>query len=334
MMKYWMISGLLISAGTFAQVGQGPLPPPVNEETQTEEEDEDGRIVGGDPAEPGTAPWQIQIYSTVKYTPDDLKADNKLPDGHADKIYIADRDEHELSHRCGGSYIGDGWILTAAHCLNVPKGSNFLTDRRIKMGTQNLNVGGATFAIETAVKHVGYSKGRNDVALIKVRDDGQLAKLVAAGRLAKVQMHAAGDPKLYANEELRVTGWGFTGKRGRDSLNRMDVGGRVQNNPVRLRQVAINYRPDSVCQNAPDYKKIWTPKSLCAGSGDPGKDSCVGDSGGPLTRLQKGERVLVGVVAFGIGCAYKGIPGVYMRVSAYQDWIAKAKLAGKGLSQR
>lgn len=332
MVKYWMLSGLLLSAASFAQVEQSQSPAPEIEET--ENEDEDGRIVGGDPAEPGTAPWQIQIYSTVKYTPDDLKADNKLPDGHADKIYIGKRDEHELSHRCGGSYIGDGWILTAAHCVNVPKGSNFMTDRRIKMGTQNLKVGGATFAIETAVKHIGYSTGKNDVALIKVRDTGQLAPLIASRRLTKVTMHTVNDPKLYNNEELRVTGWGYMGARDRDSLNKMDDKDRVQSNPVRLRQVAINYRANSVCKNAPDYKKLWTPKSLCAGSADPGKDSCVGDSGGPLTRLQKGERVLVGVVAFGIGCAHEGIPGVYMRVSAYQDWIAKAKLAGKGFSER
>lgn len=333
MVKHWMLSGILLSTASVAQVEQNQLPPPAAEDTQTEE-DEDGRIVGGDPAEPGTAPWQIQIYSTVKYTPEDLIADNKLPDGHADKIYIGKRDEHELSHRCGGSYIGDGWILTAAHCLNVPKGSNFMTDRRVKMGTQNLKVGGATFAIETAVKHVGYGKGKNDVALIRVRDDGQIAKLIAAGRLAKVPMHLNSDPKLNANEELRVTGWGYMGERDRGSFQRMDSGGRVQNNPVRLRQVAINFRPDPVCKNEPDYKDIWTAKSLCAGSADPGRDSCVGDSGGPLTRLQKGERVLVGVVSFGIGCAHKGIPGVYMRVSAYQDWIAKAKLAKKGYSER
>ena len=329
MIKYWIISGVLLSAGAAAQVEPWISVPP-----ETEEEDDDGRIVGGDPAEPGSALWQIQIYSTVKYTPEDLIKDNKLADGHPDKIYIAKRDDYELSHRCGGSYIGDGWILTAAHCLNVPKGSNFMTDRRVRMGTQNLKAGGATFAIDTAVKHIAYSKGKNDVALIRVRDDGQIAKLTAAGRLAKVPMHLTSDPKLYANEELRVTGWGFTGARDRASFNRMDSGNRVQNNPVILRQVAINYRADTVCKNAPDYKDIWTAKSLCAGSADPGKDSCIGDSGGPLTRLQKGERVLVGVVAFGIGCAYKGIPGVYMRVSAYQDWIAKAKLASKGYFEK
>ncbi len=327
MTKYWVIFGLLLSAIASAQVGQNPPPLP------EVEEEEDERIVGGDPAEPGTAPWQIQIYSTVKYSAGDLAKDNKLPDGHPDKIYIAKRDDYELSHRCGGSYIGDGWILTAAHCLKVPKGGNFMTDRRVRMGTQNLKAGGATFAIDTAVKHIGYSVGRNDVALIRVRDDGQIAKLIAAGRLEKVPMHLASDPKLYANEELRVTGWGFMGKRDRDSFQRMDSRDRVQNNPVILRQVAINYRDDAVCKNAPDYKKIWTAKGLCAGSADPGKDSCIGDSGGPLTRLQNEKRVLVGVVAFGIGCAFEGIPGVYMRVSAFQDWIAKAKLQPKGHSE-
>ena len=39
-----------------------------------------------------------------------------------------------------------------------------------------------------------------------------------------------------------------------------------------------------------------------------------GDSGGPL--IDKLNNVLVGVVSWGDGCAVKGYPGVYSRISA------------------
>ncbi|RWS25124.1 uncharacterized protein B4U80_09205 [Leptotrombidium deliense] len=53
-----------------------------------------------------------------------------------------------------------------------------------------------------------------------------------------------------------------------------------------------------------------------------GKDSCEGDSGGPLM-VQRNDSswVLVGIVSNGIRCAEPNLPGVYMRVSKYINWI-------------
>jgi trypsin len=58
---------------------------------------------------------------------------------------------------------------------------------------------------------------------------------------------------------------------------------------------------------------------FCAGLAAGGKDSCSGDSGGPIINTSTG--VLIGVVSWGQGCAEAGFPGVYTRLGNYVTWI-------------
>jgi len=46
-----------------------------------------------------------------------------------------------------------------------------------------------------------------------------------------------------------------------------------------------------------------------------------GDSGGPMVSKQGSLWIQSGVVSFGEGCAEPNFPGVYARVSNYQNWI-------------
>lgn len=68
-----------------------------------------------------------------------------------------------------------------------------------------------------------------------------------------------------------------------------------------------------------------TRQQLCAGGKD-NKDSCSGDSGGPLqvAAFLNGETKYVqqGIVSFGPRfCGLNGFPGVYTRINYYMDWI-------------
>ncbi len=47
-----------------------------------------------------------------------------------------------------------------------------------------------------------------------------------------------------------------------------------------------------------------------------------GDSGGPMVSRQSSVWVQSGIVSFGTGCARPELPGVYTRVSRYQEWIS------------
>ena len=54
-----------------------------------------------------------------------------------------------------------------------------------------------------------------------------------------------------------------------------------------------------------------------------GRDTCSGDSGGPL--LVKSDRhsptFLLGVVSFGIKHCGTGVPGVYTNIQNFMPWI-------------
>lgn len=51
------------------------------------------------------------------------------------------------------------------------------------------------------------------------------------------------------------------------------------------------------------------------------RDACQGDSGSSLLEYADGKAVAVGIVSYGLGCATKGIPGVYEKVSSLMPWI-------------
>lgn len=60
---------------------------------------------------------------------------------------------------------------------------------------------------------------------------------------------------------------------------------------------------------------------ICAGQA--AKDSCSGDSGGPLMVHNNGHWLQIGVVSWGIGCGKGQYPGVYTRMTSFMPWIMK-----------
>ena len=55
---------------------------------------------------------------------------------------------------------------------------------------------------------------------------------------------------------------------------------------------------------------------LMVAAGKEGKDTCTGDSGGPMFARQDDKRYQIGIISFGEGCATQKYPGVHTEVNA------------------
>ena len=134
-------------------------------------------------------------------------------------------------------------------------------------------------------------------------------------------MNEIGDVKSpFSGETATVIGWGYT--------NEKEKGGQRSEMLLKVDVPIISNQLCQVWFNEESNKQeseiiVISDGRICAGTELGGKDSCLGDSGGPLMIKQDGRYVLVGVVSTGIGCGRPKLPGLYTRVHTYLDWITE-----------
>lgn len=78
--------------------------------------------------------------------------------------------------------------------------------------------------------------------------------------------------------------------------------------------------------NMVTMEKQFDDRVVCAGFTKGGKDSCGGDSGGPLMLPLRGKNGTfafhqIGIVSWGKGCAQPKQPGIYTNTQYYAEWI-------------
>jgi len=214
----------------------------------------------------------------------------------------------------GAVLVSKRHVVTAAHKLN-----SFLAgDLKVRLGEWDVNSNSESFMyFETSVSRIAIyplfnsANLQNDIAMLTLTDEVDLNAYPNINVVCPAQSVVS----YVSNSNCWVTGWG------KDAFG---SNGAFQSI---LKKVNVPVVDSNNCQTLLRQTKLTSSfvldrtSFICAG-GVAGQDACTGDGGSPLVCERNGRYELVGLVAWGIGCAEESVPGVYVNVGSYSGWLA------------
>nr|XP_033784785.1 prothrombin isoform X2 [Geotrypetes seraphini] len=253
-----------------------------------------GRIVKGEDAEPGSAPWQVMLF---KKSPQELL--------------------------CGGSLISDRWVVTASHCvLYPPWDKNYTTDDIVvRIGkhvrTKYERAVEKIVQLKRIIVHPKYNWKENldrDIALMQLVKPVPFSDYIHPVCLPTKTIV---QKLMQAGHKGRVSGWG--------NLQETWSSGS-KNLPTVLQRINLPIVTQEICRDSTKIKV--TDNMFCAGYKPDDKergDACEGDSGGPFVMKDPHDErwYQVGIVSWGEGCDRDDKYGYYSHMFRMLKWLKK-----------
>lgn len=178
--------------------------------------------------------------------------------------------------------------------------------------------------VEKSIPHPLYSSesgiAMNDIMLVKLERAVTYNKFVMPICFPDISYtQLLGEPEnTNSYKRIMVVGWGKTNTAADGDIKTVSTADQQK---LRLPLVSIDECKERYFDLGADLN-LSSEYHLCAG-GVRGKDSCNGDSGGPLImqRTDITPYQLIGVVSGGTSRCAQGIPGIYTRFTVYVEWV-------------
>jgi hypothetical protein len=204
------------------------------------------------------------------------------------------------NYLCGGCYIGNRIILTAAHCTYSSSGSP-ITAGNYTVTFRTDSTSPISYNVSSVIRHPNYSPNdfHDDIALLILTSvPNNITPIKIINQDICEQRNT-----MTPEEECISIGFGTTENNNLSYPN--------------LRKATLKVVGQDDSRFIFDFTTV-TNDMLGAiddttSDGDPTQDSCQGDSGSPLF-VDIAEPFVIGVVSFGEGCN-TGVAGGYSRVS-------------------